>query len=187
MHEAQQGILVGPCKSVVRSLTQAKKYHKPELLDVEEELVDFFRRWFYYCNNTLSSNVGANEPFYDWEDQVYFDLMGNIPRDGGFREHFASIGPYMSNASMAFKDLEITATALDAAHTTQLQRFQGVAKDGRAFDYVYRLTQLLRKTEDGWKIVHEHLSFPVDLQTGKANLTGRNWDLSEAYNLKKDE
>ncbi|KAH7054559.1 hypothetical protein B0J12DRAFT_784551 [Macrophomina phaseolina] len=165
--------------------TRLSKYHKPELREAEEELVDFFKRWFYYCNNVMAANVAGNEPFYDWEDQVYFDLMGNISRGEGFKEHFGAIGPYMNNANIAFKELEITATAPDAVHTTQLQRFKGVAKDGRAFDFTYRLTQILRKTEDGWKIVHEHLSFPVDMQTGRANFTDSNWDMREAYNLSK--
>jgi len=36
-----------------------------------------------------------------------------------------------------------------------------------------RLTDVDRNMAGGWKIVHEHVSFPVDLATGKADLQSR--------------
>ena len=42
-------------------------------------------------------------------------------------------------------------------------------KDGKAFTLVFRFTDVLRKMNGKWLIVHEHLSFPVDPETGKAD------------------
>ena len=38
-----------------------------------------------------------------------------------------------------------------------------------------RLTMVLTKQSDGWKIIHEHTSIPVDMETGQGmfNITGR--------------
>lgn len=151
----------------------------------DEVIAHFFKPWFHYCNNVLAHDHAANEPFYDWDDQVYFDLMGNIARGGGFKDHFRKIGPYMSESTVLFRDLEVTAVAEDFVHTTQMQNFKGKTTDGHAFEYSYRLTQLVRKTEGGWKIVHEHLSFPCDMQTGTANFSGSQWNIEDAYNLNK--
>lgn len=145
----------------------------------------FFKPWFYYCNNILATNHAANEEFYDWDDQIYFDLMGNIPRQGGFKEHFCKIGPYMCNAQVMFRDLEVTAVSEDFVHTTQMQKFTGETTDGDKFDYSYRMTQFIRKTAGRWKIVHEHLSFPCDMKTGVANLAGVDWSIENAYDLNK--
>ncbi|WYZ42294.1 hypothetical protein EsH8_V_001189 [Colletotrichum jinshuiense] len=91
----------------------------------------------------------------------------------------------MANAQVLFRDLEVTAAAPDFVHTTQMQNFKGETTDGHKFEYSYRLTQFIRKTDSGWKIVHEHLSFPCDMKTGVADFSGGGkWVLDEKrYNL----
>jgi ketosteroid isomerase-like protein len=37
----------------------------------------------------------------------------------------------------------------------------------------FRLTDVLRKVKGKWLIVHEHVSVPVDVATGKADLTSK--------------
>ena len=38
---------------------------------------------------------------------------------------------------------------------------------------VFRFTDVLRKMNGKWLIVHEHLSFPVDPETGKADFLSK--------------
>jgi ketosteroid isomerase-like protein len=45
------------------------------------------------------------------------------------------------------------------------------AKDGSKFNFVARVTDAYRKINGKWLITHEHVSVPVDLDTGKADLT----------------
>lgn len=53
--------------------------------------------------------------------------------------------------------------------------FHGVFtdKDGKKTDINVRTTDVLRKNGGKWLIVHEHNSVPVDLATGKADLTSK--------------
>jgi ketosteroid isomerase-like protein len=46
-------------------------------------------------------------------------------------------------------------------------------KDGNPIDMTLRLTDVLRKIKGKWLIVHEHVSVPVDVATGKADLTSK--------------
>ena len=47
------------------------------------------------------------------------------------------------------------------------------AKDGSKVNLVVRATDAYRKITGKWLIVHEHLSIPVDLNTGKADPTSK--------------
>ena len=45
----------------------------------------------------------------------------------------------------------------------------GTAQDGSVTEMNFRLTSCARKIGGTWLIVHEHVSFPVDLVTGRAD------------------
>ena len=47
------------------------------------------------------------------------------------------------------------------------------AKDGSKVNLVVRVTDAYRKINGKWLIIHEHLSVPVDLTTGKADPTSK--------------
>jgi uncharacterized protein (TIGR02246 family) len=49
----------------------------------------------------------------------------------------------------------------------------GTAVDGSTAEMNFRLTSCARKIGDKWLIVHEHVSFPVDLATGRADVLAR--------------
>ena len=49
----------------------------------------------------------------------------------------------------------------------------GKRKDGNPIDVNIRVTDVLRKAKGKWLIVHEHVSVPVDLATGKADLASK--------------
>jgi ketosteroid isomerase-like protein len=65
----------------------------------------------------------------------------------------------MSNYTYELKDFEANVFG-DAAVATFTIHYQGQIRD-RPFDMNSRVTSVLKKTDSGWKIVHEHLSrFP---------------------------
>lgn len=52
-------------------------------------------------------------------------------------------------------------------------RLTGTGKDGKPVDLTWRVTDGYRKIKGKWLIVEEHASVPVDLSTGKADLTSK--------------
>jgi ketosteroid isomerase-like protein len=51
-----------------------------------------------------------------------------------------------------------------------LERMSGTLKNGQKSDVWVRATSGLRKINGKWLIVHDHISVPADLDTGKAVL-----------------
>lgn len=47
------------------------------------------------------------------------------------------------------------------------------AQDGSKNHMVVRLTDVFQKTGGGWRIVQEHVSVPVDMETGKPDLLSK--------------
>jgi len=115
---------------------------------------------------------------------MYFDLMGNVLRPG-FHAHYDRITPYLSDARIAFKDLEVMAVSETFGYATALQRYRGTAADGNVFDFTFRTTSLLRKRNGQWKYVHERFSFPVDMASRLADLTC-GLDVNAAMSLEKN-
>ncbi|MET0545078.1 MAG: nuclear transport factor 2 family protein [Caulobacterales bacterium] len=54
----------------------------------------------------------------------------------------------------------------DAAYSVAIMRAAGTLKSGQSLDFTIRSTDVWRKVDGQWKIVHEHNSFPVDMATG---------------------
>jgi ketosteroid isomerase-like protein len=43
-------------------------------------------------------------------------------------------------------------------------------KGGASFDFNERTTDIYKKVDGTWRVMHEHNSVPVDIITGKADL-----------------
>ena len=69
-------------------------------------------------------------------------------------------------------DLSVTANGkLGFGHN--IQHFSGTDKNGKPIDLTFRVSDGYKKINGKWMIVEEHLSFPVDLATGKADLSSK--------------
>jgi len=164
--------------------SHGEKDHNPNLKTVEEEILKHYKDFAHFCNEVCKENPNAGKEFYDLDEAMYFDLMGNVLRPG-FRAHYDRITPYLSDAQIAFKDLEVMAVTENFGYATAIQRYWGTAADGNAFDFTFRTTSLLRKRNNRWKYVHEHFSFPVDMATKVADLTSGQ-DVNAAMSLEKN-
>ena len=147
-----------------------KQDHDPKLLKAEEEILQHYKEFAHFCNHVCKDNPDAGKRFYDLPEAQYFDLMGSVERPG-FTKHYDQITPYLADAQIAFKDLEIFAVTPTFGYATAYQRYWGIAKDGNPFDFKFRTTSLVRKRGNQWKYVHEHFSFPCNMATQKADLT----------------
>lgn len=69
-------------------------------------------------------------------------------------------------------DFALTADG-NMAFAHSIQRAAGKTKDGNDFDFTTRVTDVFRKIDGKWLVVHEHLSVPVDLVSGSADLNSK--------------
>jgi ketosteroid isomerase-like protein len=69
-------------------------------------------------------------------------------------------------------DLDITSDG-KLAFSHSIQHFSCTDPKGNKLDMTMRATDAYRKVKGKWVIVHEHLSAPIDLATGKADLTSK--------------
>jgi len=128
-----------------------------------------------YMKAFNAKDVNTIMSLYSPKDLFVFDVVP--PREypswdaykKDWEELFAAFpGPVQNTMS----ELSINAAgSLAYAHNIQTCHFTG--KDGSKFDLVVRVSDVLRKTDGKWLIVHEHVSVPVDLMTGKADLLSK--------------
>jgi ketosteroid isomerase-like protein len=95
--------------------------------------------------------VGAKAYRKDWED--FLALFKGLPK-------------------FEITDLQITAVdPLGYSHS--IQHVSGTDTKGQPIDLTVRLTDVYRKINGNWLIVHEHVSVPVDLNTNKPDLASK--------------
>src|SRR5436190_8952228 len=103
---------------------------------------------------------------------VSFDIVPPLQEVGvetfrnRWKKHFAS---YEAPIDFEVRDLSITAGD-DVAFSHSLNRVSGTMKNGQKTERWLRWTACYRKTNGTWWIVHEQVSVPVDLRSGKAVL-----------------
>jgi len=72
-----------------------------------------------------------------------------------------------------FSDIDVTVGGGDVAYGHSIQHGVGKMKDGKKLDFTVRVTDGYKRVNGQWLIAHEHVSFPVDLMTAKADLTSK--------------
>ncbi|KAJ3547736.1 hypothetical protein NM208_g1353 [Fusarium decemcellulare] len=163
--------------------TPISKYHDPTLKATEEEMLDFYKKFGNFLNHLSHTDVPAGKAFFDLKDYHIFDLMGNVNRPN-LEAHYDHITPYLGKTNQQFREVEIVAVTPEFGYITAIQRVDGTAADGSPYDFSFRSTSMLRKFTDGWKFVHEHYSFPVDMATKIADFTGKQ-GATESVEFKK--
>ncbi|MFZ0659180.1 MAG: nuclear transport factor 2 family protein [Candidatus Binataceae bacterium] len=77
-----------------------------------------------------------------------------------------------SAPTMEMTDLAIDAGA-DLGFGHNIQHFSCTGANGAPMDLTFRVTDGYKKIHGKWLIAHEHVSVPVDLETGKADLNSK--------------
>jgi ketosteroid isomerase-like protein len=96
-------------------------------------------------------HVGWADYKKDWQD-----FMGEV------------VGPM----TFTLSDLAVTVVG-PVAWSHSIQGLRYAAKDGSKKEFVVRVTDVYRKIAGKWLIVQEHVSVPVDVDTGKADLMSK--------------
>jgi ketosteroid isomerase-like protein len=108
---------------------------------------------------------------YDATDQVaVYDISPPREYDGAKAVHgdFDNFFKAIKSGKVEFVDLHVV-TAGKMAYARSIQHFTGQSADGKPMDMTFRVTDVWLKENGQWKIIHTHVSFPVDLATGKAD------------------
>ncbi len=109
------------------------------------------------------------------ESLVVFDLMpprqyvGAKAYQKDWEDLFAA---YPGPPSMEMSDLSVT-TEGNVGYGHNIQKSTLTDKAGKAMPLVLRVSNGYRKVNGKWLISHEHVSVPVDLATGKAELESK--------------
>lgn len=116
-----------------------------------------------------SGDVDKVMSFYVRGDEyIGFDIMPPIHFVGWEAckanwKHFFSL--FDGNPTFEFRNMKITCSG-DLAVVHGFTRVKGVMH-GNAIDTWARETNCLRKVDGEWLLIHDHVSFPVDLSTGR--------------------
>jgi uncharacterized protein (TIGR02246 family) len=103
-------------------------------------------------------------------DIVYFDVVPPLQFIGHaeIRRNFLRwFDSWKTAIGVEVRDVNIRVSG-DVASAFMLHRTSGTLQDGREVDYWVRATVGCSRSDCGWLIAHEHISWPVDLKTGLA-------------------
>ena len=103
---------------------------------------------------------------------VAFDVVPPLQykgRDAYRKDYEEFLSQYDGPVHVQYRDMRIISSG-DVGFIYALERFTGKLKNGRPSDVWLRATSGVRKIGGKWLIVHDHISVPVDFETGKAAL-----------------
>jgi len=106
------------------------------------------------------------------DDVVAYDVVpplqyvGKAAYRADFQQFFAQ---YDSDLRVETRELHIGANG-DLGYATGLQMISGTLKHGQKSGVWVRFTSLYRKVNGKWLDFHDHVSVPVEIQSGKALL-----------------
>lgn len=106
---------------------------------------------------------------------VVFDVVPPRQYDGAaaYRKDWQTfLGSFDGPIAVELTDLDIGADR-NLAYSHSIQRVTGTDKQGKKLDLTVRVTDVYQKIGGQWRIVHEHVSVPVALDTGKPDLSSK--------------
>jgi ketosteroid isomerase-like protein len=111
------------------------------IFDEKVRIFDMWQRWSY-------------DGLSDWREMVenWFDSLAE------------------NKDIVEFNDIQIQSTG-EMSVATAFVKFTAVSEKGEELRYLEnRITWVVQKKKNGWKIIHQHTSGPIDFQTMKVIL-----------------
>ncbi len=129
-----------------------------------------------YTDAVLAKDLNAIMSCYAPGDQLFvFDAVPprEYPSWEAYKKDWEQLlAAFPGPITYSLSDQSITVVG-SVGYGHNIQTGQFTRKDGSKLDLVVRVTDVYRKVGGKWLIVHEHVSFPVDLDTGKADLLSK--------------
>jgi uncharacterized protein (TIGR02246 family) len=115
-----------------------------------------------------AKDLGALTALYG-PDTVAFDLMP--PSQVGFSHYRQNLERWLTGMSGPIEyeihDLRVTMSD-DIAFSHNLGHVRGTRANGEKADYWVRVTVGFQKRNGQWLVIHDHVSMPFDMETGKS-------------------
>ena len=136
----------------------------------ETEVRDVYERW---AKAFRAGDIKGIMALYAAGDTlVAYDIVPPLQYKGydAYKKDYEDfLALYDGPIEVEFRDMRIV-TADNVAFIHALERMTGTLKGGKKSDVWMRATSGLRKINGKWLIVHDHISVPVDMDSGKAAL-----------------
>lgn len=136
----------------------------------EAEIRQLLDRWAKaFHAGDLNGIMSIYEP---GEALVAYDVVPPLQYTGfeAYRKDYQKfLDQFQGPIDVEYRDLNIVAGDT-VAFSRGLERMSGTLKNGQKFDAWVRFTECYRKTNGHWLAIHDHISVPVDLDSGKAML-----------------
>ena len=133
-----------------------------------QEVRQLLDRW---TNAFEAKNLDGVMAYYAPGDRLdSYDLIPPLQYKGAaaYRKNYADFfKQFKGPLHLEERDVDIEAGA-DIAFAHGLERLTGTMTDGTPVDMWMRWTSGYRKINGRWYAIHDHVSVPVDLATGKA-------------------
>lgn len=116
--------------------------------------------------------AGLLSMFHDAPDTFIYDFSPPRRIDlDGLRASFTGMAD-AADGPLVCEVVEMQTHVLsdDIAWTAAVMHVAATMKDGSSLDLTYRATDLWRKIDERWVVIHEHASVPVNPVTGDADL-----------------
>jgi uncharacterized protein (TIGR02246 family) len=114
--------------------------------------------------------------FYEKSDKlVAFDVVPPRQYTGweAYRKDFKDLFDMFNGpVTLDISDVSVASEG-NMAYSHSIDHVVGTGKDGNKMDLTVRVTDVYRKIGGKWLIVHEHVSVPVDLATGRGDLQSK--------------
>jgi len=83
------------------------------------------------------------------------------------------LGSFDGPITVELTDLDVGADR-NLAYSHSIQRVTGTDKQGKKLDMTLRVTDVYQRIRGRWLVIHEHVSVPVDLDTGTPDLASKS-------------
>lgn len=136
----------------------------------EAEIRQLLDRWAKaFRARDLNGIMSIYEP---GQALVSFDIVAPLQYVGfeAYKKDYQEfLDQFQGPIEAEYRDLNIIAGDT-VALSRGLERMSGTLKNGQKFDVWVRFTECYRKTNGRWLAIHDHISIPADLDSGKAVL-----------------
>ncbi|HZQ91603.1 MAG TPA: SgcJ/EcaC family oxidoreductase [Terriglobales bacterium] len=155
---------------------QEKKSEKPAprasrfgaKMTTEAAIKDLYERW---ATAFRARDIEAIMAMYArGDDVVAYDIVAPLEYKGAaaYRKDYEEfLGMFTGPIEVEFREMRVVASG-DVGFVHALERISGTMKNGQKMDLWLRATSGVRKYDGKWLIVHDHISVPADMETGKA-------------------
>jgi uncharacterized protein (TIGR02246 family) len=157
---------------VLASVSADAQTKNPAPADADNNAAQEIRGWIDQWRKAVSAKDvdGVMELYTD--DVVAYDVVpplqyvGKAAYRADYQQFFSQ---YESDLHVDTRDLHVGAS-YEFGYATGLQMLSGTLKHGGKSGVWVRFTSLYRKVNGKWLDFHDHVSVPVEIQSGKAML-----------------